>query len=88
MESLNFKKEEVRNLVLSNRHNQITTTYYLILKRKIRQGKTSIADLCSDDYIFYINDVRNLKETKKPIERSYIAININTTGKIILIIYA
>jgi hypothetical protein len=80
METLNFKKEEVRNLILSNRHNNITTIYYLILKRKIRLGIFSIADLSSDEYISYINDKRNLKEPKKFIERNNNSIN-TTKGK-------
>lgn len=65
MENLNFKKEEVRSLILSNRHNHITTTYYLILKKKMRLGKSSIADLSSEEYMKYINDPKNLKENNK-----------------------
>ena len=34
MENLSFKKEQVRELVLANRHNHITTTYYLNLFAK------------------------------------------------------
>jgi 5'-AMP-activated protein kinase catalytic alpha subunit len=68
MTYLNFNKEEVRELVLGNRHNNITTTYYLLLKKHIKMGEKSIADLCSEQYIQYINDPKNLKiknKTKK-----------------------
>jgi len=77
MENLSFKKEEVRSLLLANRHNHITTTYYLILKKKSRLGKASIADLSSDEYVRYINDPKNLKENKKQLMGN----NANSTGK-------
>jgi len=64
MSFMNFNKDEVRELVLANRHNHITTTYYLILKKHIKMGRTSIADLISDEYIRYINNPKNLKEIK------------------------
>lgn len=67
MENLNFKKDDVRNLLLANRHNHVTTTYYLILKKKMRLGKASIADLSSEEYVKYINDPKNLKENRKQI---------------------
>ena len=77
MENLSFKKEEVRALVLANRHNHITTTYYLILKKKSRLGKSSIADLSSEEYVKYINDPKNLKENKKQL----LGNTTNSTGK-------
>jgi hypothetical protein len=87
MENFNYKKEEVRSLVLANRHNHITTTYYLILKKKSRLGKTSVSDLSSEEYIRYINDPKNLKENKKKqLSTSYninnTNNNVNSTGKI------
>lgn len=60
MQQMNYNKKEVRDLVMANRHNHTTTTYYLLLKKHIRNGKTSIADLASDEYIRYLNDPRNL----------------------------
>ena len=62
MTTMNFNKEEVRELVKANRHNHITTTYYLILKKHIKLGKISVADLSSDEYMKYINDPKNLLE--------------------------
>lgn len=59
---MNFNKDEVRELVKANRHNHITTTYYLILKKHIKLGKISVADLSSDEYMKYINDPKNLLE--------------------------
>ena len=36
---------QARKYVLTNRHNSATTIYYLLLKRHLRKGGTSIADI-------------------------------------------
>jgi hypothetical protein len=43
----NFKKSilEAYSDISQNRHNSLTTTYHLMLKRFIRQGGKSIADI-------------------------------------------
>ena len=48
--------------VIKNRHNKITTAYYLILKRKIRNGEISIADISSNSTSF-------IKYIKSPISK-------------------
>ena len=55
-------KEEIRASVLSNRHNDIATIYYLIMRRRMREGKKSIADLKSNLFLKYIRDKANLFE--------------------------
>jgi 5'-AMP-activated protein kinase catalytic alpha subunit len=60
MEKYGFNKEEARANILSNKHNQFTTTYYLLLKVKARQGGSSVSDLKSKLFYDYINDPRNL----------------------------
>lgn len=60
LEEFGFNKEEARTNILANRHDHITTTYYLILKKHIREGKTSIADLVSKEFVDFINDSKNL----------------------------
>ena len=62
MNDMNFNKQEVRENVLRDQHNNITTTYYLLLRRMIRRGKESISDLISEYYEKYKNDVNNLME--------------------------
>ena len=62
MNDMNFNKQEVRENILRDEHNNITTTYYLLLRRMVRRGKESISDLISDDYENYRNDVNNLME--------------------------
>ena len=49
---------KVINDVLRNRHNKITTTYYLILKRKIRNNENSVSDISSNSthFIKYIKN--------------------------------
>ena len=60
MVDFGFKKEEIRTNLLTNRHNHITTTYYLLLKIKVKKGLTSVSDLVSDEFIEYINNSDNL----------------------------
>ena len=36
---------QAKKYVLNNRHNSTTTTYYLILKKHLRKGGDSIADI-------------------------------------------
>ena len=45
--------------ILRNYYNNITTTYYLLLQKKIRKGKKSVADFCSNLFMEYIKDERN-----------------------------
>jgi len=60
MEEYDFKKEEVRMNLLTNRHNHITTCYYLLLKSKIKKGTASVSDLISDEFRRYLADNKNL----------------------------
>jgi len=60
MEEYDFKKDEVRMNLLTNRHNHITTCYYLLLKSKIKKGIASVSDLISDEFRRYLADNKNL----------------------------
>ena len=59
MEKYGLNKIEIRYNILNNYHNKITTLYDILLKKKINQGKKSIADMNSDLYNTYINDEKN-----------------------------
>ena len=59
MSELGFNKMEVRYNIIKNEHNNITTSYYLLLNKKLRVGRKSIADLHSNLYDDYINDPKN-----------------------------
>ena len=50
---------EIRNAILRNFHNNITTVYYLLLNKKLKDGGKSVADLHSELYDEYINDPKN-----------------------------
>lgn len=60
MEKYGFTKEEARANVLSNKHNQFTTTYYLLVKLKVKHGSPSVSDLKSKLFVDYLKDQRNL----------------------------
>jgi len=59
MEEYDFKSQEIRTDILSNRHNHKTTTYYLLLKNKIKKGLKSVADLNSEEFLKYIQEPSN-----------------------------
>ena len=56
----NLSKIKIRIDILSNKCNDCTTLYYLILHKKIRSGKKSISDLKSDLFLDYIKNKKNL----------------------------
>ena len=59
MEKMGFNKMEIKYSLIKNFHNKVTTVYDLLLKKKIEQGKKSVADKFSDLYNEYINDKKN-----------------------------
>ena len=59
MKKYGVERNIIINNLLKNYFNNITTTYNLLLQKKIRSGKKSVADFCSDLYINYINNERN-----------------------------
>lgn len=50
LQDYNFDTQSARKWVEANKHNYLTTAYYLLLKNHIRGGGVSIADI-SVDYI-------------------------------------
>lgn len=60
MESYGYNKSEAREMLRSNRHNNVTTTYYLLMRSVFyKAGIPSVSDLVSKDFLDYINDSRN-----------------------------
>jgi 5'-AMP-activated protein kinase catalytic alpha subunit len=55
-----FNGEEIRTNLLLNNHNHITTTYFLILNQKIRNGEKTIGNMKSKEFIKYIHSPTNL----------------------------
>ena len=68
MEKIGFNKMEVRFSILKNFHNKVITVYDLFLKKKIENGKKSIADLKIDFLYEYINDKSNKIKTHGSLE--------------------
>ena len=54
-----YNEKEIKMNLLANKHNHITTTYYLFLKQKIKNGKHSIADMIHSEFINYIHNPKN-----------------------------
>ena len=59
MEKYGIDKSVSISNILRNNFNNITTTYNLLLQKKIRNGRKSVSDFVSNLYINYINDERN-----------------------------
>ena len=55
-----YNSKEIRLNLLRNKHNHITTTYYLILNKKIRNGISSICNMASSEFYNYIHNTKNL----------------------------
>jgi hypothetical protein len=80
MNELGFNKMEVRYNIIKNEHNNITTTYHLLLDKKIKKGRKSIADLNSNLFDNYINDPKNKIENYKEGIEEAIKERINSKG--------
>ena len=70
MKDYGYDKKEIRENIIMNKHNHLTTLYYLLLIEKVRNGKKSIADLKSDLFLGYIRNVKNsMKEHGYDIDK-------------------
>ena len=70
MKDYDYNKKEIRENIIMNKHNHLTTLYYLLLIEKVRNGKKSIADLKSDLFLGYIRNVKNsMKEYGYDIDK-------------------
>lgn len=47
LKEFSFDADSSRKYLESNRHNHTTTTYYLMLKKNLKNGSASNADICS-----------------------------------------
>ena len=54
-----FNEEDIKINLILNKHNQITTIYYLILKKIIKKGQKTIGNMKSDIFLDYICDPKN-----------------------------
>ena len=65
VDKYNFNDEEIRTALILNEHNHITTTYFLILNKKLRNGQKSISDMKSKEFLNYIKNKNNWLEYYK-----------------------
>ena len=61
-EKYEIDKEKIRISILSNKHDDISTLYYLLLNKKINKKGKSVADLKSNLFKKYCEDKNNLFE--------------------------
>ena len=59
-EKCKINKETIRYNIICNNHNHITTTYYLLLQQKIREGIKSVCDMRSEEFYKYLQNPANL----------------------------
>jgi 5'-AMP-activated protein kinase catalytic alpha subunit len=57
----NMNKDEVRESVMYNKHDHLTTAYYILLKKHLRDGKSSIADMKSKEFSEFIQSPYSIK---------------------------
>ena len=68
MEKNGYKRDEIIKNIKNNRHNEITTFYYLLVKKYRRNGIDTVNDLISPIFTKYIleqnNKIKDLKNYK------------------------
>ena len=72
-EEFGFDKNNIRKAVLNNLFNEYSAIYYLVIRRKIIEGKDSVSDLFSEKFVKFALDEDNIvldlnKFKKKNIE--------------------
>jgi hypothetical protein len=82
MKEIGFNKMQIRDTILRNLHNNISTTYYLLLGKKIRQKNESVADLFSYVYEKYMEDKENLMSNYDYDIENVLKQRISSKGKL------
>lgn len=61
LEEFGFDPEHAERCIEANKHDHITTTYYLLLKQHLRAGSSSLADIASPAF-----DYASIQPFKRP----------------------
>ena len=83
IEKYGYDKDKCKDSILNNNFDENCSIYYLTLKQIIREKKSSISDLFSEEYIEYLKDYKNwinVDEITNPLFINYhaeIPIEIN-----------
>ena len=81
--SLGYEKDVIEQSIMTNRHNKITTLYYLLLQKLIKSGHISPADIssiCFRGKLIQKNESKEkIQEAKRPssIEKRHDTISTN-----------
>ena len=78
IEKMGYDRNLCKKSVLENNYDSLMAIYLLTLKQSIKEGKESISDLFSDEYLKYINDYKNWIDTSKinnPLYNEYNILN-------------
>ena len=83
--SLGFEKEVIEQSIITNRHNKVTTLYYLFLQKLIKSGHISNADISSLCFsrkpIIKADSKKKMQEAKPQtfVDEKYQSIKASTT---------
>lgn len=81
MESMGYDKKQIIHSVENNRHNKLTTIYYLLLKKYIFSGKTSAADINSFCFIFKLKAKKKNKVVEDQSRKQETSIQKKKSGQ-------
>ena len=82
MKEIGFNKMQIRDTIIRNLHNNISTTYYLLLSQKIKEKKESVGDLFSYVYEKYMEDKKNLISNYNNDIENVLKQRISSKGKL------
>ena len=77
MKNLGYNEKKIIEYIKNNKHNSITTIYYLLVKKKTKQGIGTESDMISQAFHQYIEEVniQNQKENIRPISLKLFILN-------------
>ena len=55
-----FNKDKLKDSIVNNKFNNGTAVYYLLVKKKVKNGKSSVSDLCSKEFIDFVLNEKNV----------------------------
>ena len=69
MKNFGYNEKKIIGYIKNNNHNSLTTIYYLLVKKKIKQGIGTESDMISHAFHQYISKInaQNQKENIRPI---------------------